>query len=142
MPKALAKKTLSAAPKAAPKNAKQKILLVEDDTFLAGMYVTKLSLEHFQVVLATDGRQGVKMAKEEKPDAVLLDIVLPKMDGFQVLSAIRKDPVTAKTPVILLTNLGQKSDVDRGLALGANDYLIKAHFLPSEVIAKLKKLIG
>jgi len=140
MTKAPAKK--SAPAKAAPRSAHPKILLVEDDTFLAGMYVTKLSLEHFQVTLATDGRQGVKMAKDEKPDLVLLDIVLPKLDGFQVLSAIRKDPGTAKIPVILLTNLGQKSDVDRGLALGANDYLIKAHFLPSEVIAKVKKLIG
>lgn len=140
MTKAPAKKPVSA--KAAPRTARPKILLVEDDTFLAGMYVTKLSLEHFQVALATDGRQGVKMAKDEKPDLVLLDIVLPKLDGFQVLSAIRKDQNTAKIPVILLTNLGQKSDVDRGLALGANDYLIKAHFLPSEVIAKVKKLIG
>lgn len=140
MAKAPVKKT--APTKAVPRSNRPKILLVEDDTFLAGMYVTKLSLEHFQVVLATDGRQGLKMSKEEKPDLVLLDIVLPKMDGFQVLSGIRKDPATAKMPVILLTNLGQKSDVDRGLSLGANDYLIKAHFLPSEVIAKVKKLIG
>lgn len=140
MTKAPAKK--SAPAKAAVRTARPKILLVEDDTFLAGMYVTKLSLEHFQVALATDGRQGVKMVKDEKPDLVLLDIRLPKMDGFQVLAAIRKDPATTKTPVIVLTNLGSKADVDRAFALGANDFLIKAHFLPSEVIAKIKKLIG
>lgn len=118
---------------------KPKILVVEDDSFLAGMYVTKLGLEGFSVDLAGDGREGLKKAHEWTPDLVLLDIVLPVMDGFAMLEEMKRDPAMKKIPVILLTNLGQKSDVERGLSLGASDYLIKAHFMPSEVIEKVKR---
>ncbi|PIY97011.1 MAG: response regulator [Candidatus Kerfeldbacteria bacterium CG_4_10_14_0_8_um_filter_42_10] len=121
--------------------SKKKILLVEDDSFLAGMYVSKLNLEDFKVSLADNGEDGLKLAQEQLPDLVLLDILLPQMDGFEVLKRLKDDPKTAKIPVILLTNLGQKKDVDRGLALGAEDYLIKAHFMPNEVIAKIKKIL-
>ena len=119
----------------------KQILLVEDDSFLAGMYVSKLNLEDFKVSLADNGEDGLKLAQEQLPDLVLLDILLPQMDGFEVLKRLKDDPKTAKIPVILLTNLGQKKDVDRGLALGAEDYLIKAHFMPNEVIAKIKKIL-
>jgi len=131
-------------PKPIKKTTKDKptVLLVEDDTFLSGMYVTKLSLEGFNVQLASDGEEGLRQAIAVKPDIVLLDIVLPKMDGFHVLEGIKKNPDTKKIPVILLTNLGQKDDVDRGLSLGAVDYLIKAHFMPSEVVAKVKKIVN
>lgn len=121
-----------------PDSQATKILVVEDDTFLAGMYVTKLTMEHFQVELATDGKVGLDKAKKDPPDLILLDILLPKMDGFEVLQALKKDPATKSIPVILLTNLGQKSDVLKGLDLGASDYLIKAHFMPSEVVHKIK----
>ena len=123
------------------KSQKAKVLVVEDDTFLSGMYVAKLGLENFQVVLASDGKQGLKMVGEEKPDLVLLDIVLPKISGFEILRLMKKDKATRDIPVILLTNLGQKKDVEKGFALGANDYLIKAHFMPSEVVDKVKKII-
>lgn len=116
-----------------------KILLVEDDPFLGGMYVTKLELEHFQVSLATDGEAGLEQAKTFHPDLILLDVLLPKKDGFTVLQELKADPTTMKIPVILLTNLGQKQDVVKGLDAGAVDYLIKAHFLPSEVISKIKE---
>lgn len=125
-----------ARPRAAA--AKPTVLLVEDDRFLAGMYVAKLSLEGFRVVLATDGVEGWQSARDSKPDLILLDIVLPKMSGFELLERVRRQPDLATTPVILLTNLGQRDDVRRGLNLGADDYLIKAHFLPSEVIDKVK----
>lgn len=118
-----------------------RVLLVEDDTFLVGMYVTKLQLEHFDTLVATEGEQGLMIAKQNAPDLILLDIVLPKMDGFLVLEELKRDPETRAIPVILLTNLGQKKDIERGLALGASDYLIKAHFMPSEVIEKIKKVI-
>jgi len=121
--------------------SKKLILLVEDDEFLAELYSTKLQLEGYNVVLATDGAKGLKIAKEKQPMLILLDILLPKMDGFEVLQEIRKDPVTKKMPVILLTNLSQRSEVQKGLDLGANDYLIKAHFMPSEVITKINKHI-
>ena len=120
---------------------KPRVLVVEDDTFLAGMYLTKFGLEGFTVELASDGREGVKKAKEWKPDIMLLDLVLPVMDGFTVLETVRNDPDTKTIPVILLTNLGQKSDVERGMKLGASDYLIKAHFMPSEVIEKVKRFL-
>lgn len=118
------------------------LLLVEDDTFLAGMYVTKLSMEGFTVELSTDGKVGLERAKKILPDLILLDILLPKMNGFDVLKALKADSSTANIPVILLTNLGQKSDVIQGLDLGATDYLIKAHFMPSEVVAKIKDVLG
>lgn len=130
------------AQKTKKKNAsKPTILLVEDDTFLSGMYVTKLTHEGFDVQLATDGEEAVRQARAVLPDIVLLDIVLPKKDGFHVLEEIKTDETTKDIPVILLTNLGQKDDVDRGLKLGAKDYLIKAHFMPSEVVQKVKETI-
>lgn len=122
-------------------SGKPKILVVEDDSFLAGMYLTKFGLEGFDVELASDGKEAVKKAGEWMPDMILLDIVMPIMDGFAVLEKIRADKVTKEIPIILLTNLGQKSDVERGLALGASDYLIKAHFMPGEVIEKVKRYL-
>ncbi len=123
------------------KGKKTKILLVEDDTFLAGMYVTKLELEGFEVVMAGDGEKGLKLAREVMPDIILLDIIIPKMSGFDVLKNLKGDSATSKIPVFLLTNLGQRDDVQKGIDLGAQDYLIKAHFMPSEVVDKIKKLV-
>lgn len=118
------------------------ILLIEDDAFLAGMYVKKLELEGFSVLHAADGRQGLKLATQKKPDLIMLDIILPKMDGYEVLTHLKDDPATRPIPVLLLTNLGQREDVSRGLKLGAADYLIKAHFMPSEVIEKVKRVLA
>jgi len=121
---------------------KKQVLLVEDDEFLAELYATKLNLEGFEVSLAADGEKGIRLIKEKKPDLILLDIVLPKMDGFEILKRMKADKETRNIPVILLTNLSQKDEVKKGLDLGANDYLIKAHFMPSEVIKKIKKVLG
>ncbi len=121
---------------------KIKILLIEDDAFLLSMYTTKFELENFEVVAAEDGEKGVKLALEIRPSIILLDIILPNMDGFEALKKIKTDPATKDIPVILLTNLSQKTDIDRGLALGANDFLIKAHFIPSEVVEKVKKVLN
>lgn len=121
---------------------KIKILLVEDDSFLSGMYDTKLKLEGFEVVLAEDGAKGLEQAVSQKPDIILLDIILPKMDGFTALKHLKDNTETKKIPVILMTNLGQKEDVERGIALGAQDYLVKAHFMPSEVVEKIRQYLG
>lgn len=118
------------------------ILLIEDDTFLAGMYVTKLELEGYEVHLAGDGKIGLDQARSLQPDCILLDILLPKIDGFTVLKELKSSSDTKSIPVILMTNLGTKHDVVKGLNLGAADYLIKAHFMPSEVIAKIKQVLG
>ena len=122
------------------KNTK-KIVLVEDDSFLAGMYNTKLGMEGFNVLFAEDGEKGLEMIKKEKPDLVILDIILPKKDGFEVLAELKADRDLQKIPVVLLTNLGRKEEVDKGLALGAIDYLIKAHFVPSEVISRINNIL-
>lgn len=124
------------------KGGKQKILIVEDDTFLAGIYANKFEREGFNVVLAVDGEAGLKSAKKEHPDIILLDILLPKLDGFEVLEQLKAEKDLHAIPVILLTNLGQKEDVDKGLKLGAADYLIKAHFMPAETVDKVKKVLA
>jgi len=120
---------------------KKKIILVEDDKFLSEMYVVKLTESGFEVDVAADGEEGLNKIKEQKPDLVLLDIVLPKMDGFEVLRNIKNEPGLKNVSVIALTNLGQKEEVEKGLKLGADDYIIKAHFTPTEVVAKAKKVL-
>ena len=115
-----------------------KILIVEDDKFLRELIARKLTAENYQTVEAIDGEEGLKKIKEEKPDLVLLDLILPGIDGFEVLSKIKEDPSLASIPVIILSNLGQREDVERGMKLGAVDYLVKAHFTPNEIIEKVK----
>ncbi|MBI3250550.1 MAG: response regulator [Candidatus Andersenbacteria bacterium] len=117
------------------------ILLVEDDSFISGMYQTKLVSLGYTVELREDGQAAWDRLQEDPlPDLVLLDVVLPKKDGFEILEALRADKRTKDTPVILLTNLGQKPDIERGVKLGADDYIIKAHFTPSEVVEKIQKV--
>lgn len=118
------------------------VLLVEDDTFLANIYKTKFEMEHFKITVAENGEAGFTEAKKKQPDIILLDILLPKMDGFSVLEKLKADDATKAIPVIMLTNLGQKDDVEKGFELGAADYLIKAHFKPSETVDKVKKVLG
>ncbi len=120
---------------------KNKVLIVEDDVFLLNMYAEKFTLENYQVFAAEEGKKGVKLALKEKPDIILLDIILPGMNGFDVLKAIKEDESTRHIPVILLTNLSQRDDINKGLELGAVDYLIKAHFMPSEVVEKVKNIL-
>jgi len=120
---------------------KIKILVIEDDPFLSSMYSTKFELEDFDVKSAEDGEQGLVVAAEFVPDIILLDIMMPKLDGFGVLERLKKSEKLKNIPVILLTNLNQKDEVQRGLSLGADDYLIKAHFMPSEVVDKIKKIL-
>ena len=121
---------------------KIKILLIEDDPFLLSMYATKFELQGFQIISADDGEKALKAASKEKPDIILLDVLLPKMDGFEVLAELKKNAATKDIPVILLTNLSQRDDLEKGLALGAVDYLIKAHFMPTEVVEKIVKILG
>ena len=124
------------------KEGKTKILIVEDDEFLANIYQTKFEIEGFKVFVAGDGEQGLKMAGTKAPEIILLDVLWPKLDGFAVLEQLKKDSATKDIPVILLTNLGQKEDVQKGLSMGAVDYLIKAHFKPSETVDKVKKVLS
>jgi len=117
------------------------VLIVEDDTFLAEIYQKKFEMEGFRVSVSNNGEKGLADAKKKLPDIILLDILLPKLDGFAVLAGLKADAATKKIPVILLTNLGQKDDVEKGLEDGAEDYLIKTHFKPSEVVDKVRKIL-
>ncbi|OIO47758.1 MAG: response regulator [Parcubacteria group bacterium CG1_02_37_51] len=118
------------------------ILLIEDDSFLLQMYATKLEVEGFEVVSALDGKKGLQLLNKNKPDLILLDLLMPEMNGFEVLQKIKEDQEAKDIPVIILTNLGNREDVQRCLKLGATDYLIKAHFVPAEVIKKIRQIIG
>lgn len=121
---------------------KPKILIIEDDGFLQQMYVSKLEMEGFDVISAYDGIKGLKLTQAKKPDLIILDLKLPEIDGFEVLSRLKKDKETKNIPVIVLSNLSQKNDIDRCLNFGAEGYLIKAHFVPSEVISQVKKVLN
>ena len=120
----------------------KRIIIVEDDQFLRALVVKKLSQEGFELSEAIDGEDGIKKIKEEKPAVVLLDLILPGIDGFEVLTRMKKDPELAEIPVIILSNLGQKEEIERGLGLGAVDYLVKAHFTLTEIIDKIKQVLG
>lgn len=118
-----------------------KILLVEDDEMLHDMYTQKFKTHGYEVVSAYNGAEGVKLAEAEQPSLILLDVIMPKMDGFVALKKIRKNPATVNIPVILLTNLGQEEDVKKGKELGADDYFIKANHTPQEVVDKVNELL-
>ncbi len=119
----------------------KKILIIEDDKFLRELIVQKLVKEGYGVSKAVDGEEGLKKLKTEQPDLVLLDLILPGIDGFEVLTRRKEEPALLSIPIIILSNLGQKEDVERGLKLGAVDYLIKAHFTPREIIEKIKNTL-
>ncbi len=120
------------------------ILIVEDDQFLRELMLTKLKREGFVVTAAVDGKEGLDAVHRAKPDLVLLDVILPGLDGFSVLTQVRHsaNPAIAKTPIVLLSNLGQDSDVQKGKQLGANDYLIKSNLTIDEIIKKIRYIIA
>jgi len=117
---------------------KKRILIVEDDSFVMDIYQTKLGQAGYEVTGAGNGLEALKKMEEGTFDLILLDIIMPYMDGLEVLKKIKADEKNKNLPIILLTNLSQKEEVDKGLGLGANDYLIKSHFTPSEVLEKVK----
>lgn len=123
------------------KLAEKKILLVEDDPFLRNLMLVKLQKEGFNVVEAFDGEDGLKKANEIKPALILLDLILPGIDGFEVLKQIKNNSETANIPVIILSNLGSRVDVEKGLKIGAYDFMIKAHFTPEEIVEKIKNAL-
>ncbi|MBU1176948.1 MAG: response regulator [Patescibacteria group bacterium] len=118
------------------------ILIVEDDKFLRDLLSRKLKNSGYEVEEAVDGKEALKKSKEKKFEIILLDLVLPGINGFEILEEIKKDSETSNIPVIILSNLGQEEEVEKGLRLGADDYLIKAHFTPDEIINKIKRILN
>jgi DNA-binding response OmpR family regulator len=118
------------------------ILLVEDDVFLRNLLLTRFGREGLRVELAVDGIEAIEKMRSVQPGLVLLDLILPRKNGFEVLQEIADDPQLAKIPVIILSNLGQDSDVTRGKSLGAIDYYVKARLSIDELITKIKELIS
>ncbi|KPJ71354.1 hypothetical protein AMJ50_02590 [Parcubacteria bacterium DG_74_3] len=122
---------------------KTKILIIEDDKFLIKLYSDKLRREGFEVVEAISSEEGLNKVLMEKPDLVLLDLVLPRKSGFEILSEIKLNPKTKNIPVVILTNLGQESDIKRGLDLGAAAYLVKTDFSINQLPELIKEhLVG
>ncbi|TSC76668.1 MAG: sensory box histidine kinase/response regulator [Parcubacteria group bacterium Gr01-1014_31] len=131
-----------AAERTVKKKKGKKVLMVEDDKFLRDLAVKKITLAGYQVVTASDGNEAIAVAAKETPDIILLDIILPGVDGFEILRTLKSDGKLKKIPVVMLSNLGQESDIERGLGLGAIDYLVKAHFTLEDIIEKIERYIG
>ena len=120
----------------------KQILLIEDDPFLLDIYSTKLTEAGFSVETATNGEEALIKAKENLPRLIILDIVLPQIDGWEILKRIKSENNLRQIPVVILSNLGQKSEVEKGLKMGAAKYLIKAHYTPSQVVKEIKETLN
>ena len=116
----------------------KKVMIVEDDEHISKVYEIKFAKEGISTSVARDGEDAVVKITAEKPSLIILDLMIPKKDGFWVLEEIKKNPDLATIPVLVLSNLGQKSDQDRALGLGANEYLVKVDFSIQDIIEKVK----
>jgi len=119
----------------------KKILFIEDEQSLQKTFGDVLKKEGYKIISALDGEMGLRLVKSEKPDLVLLDLVLPKLHGLEVLEKIKKDPEIKNTPVIILTNIEGAKDVEKALELGATTYLVKTSYALEDIINKIKKTI-
>jgi len=120
----------------------KKIMVIEDDRFLHRLLADKLTQWKASVASSFDGIDAVKKVEAEKPDLILLDIILPGADGFDILGQLKSNETLKSIPVIILSNLGQEEDIERGTKLGAVDFLIKANFTLDEIAAKASKVLG
>lgn len=120
----------------------KKILLIEDEELILNLLQRKLEKEGYKVLVARNGEEGMEKMRKTPPDIILLDIVMPKMGGFEVMEEVRKDKYLRLIPIIIISNSGQPVELDRAKRLGAKDWLIKTEFDPKEVIVKIKQQIG
>ncbi len=120
-----------------------KVLLVEDDPFLSSLLKNRLQKEELEVILARDGEEALNLLKSTKPDLILLDLILPKKTGFEVMEEIRNDPQmqAEELPIIIISNLGQSEDINRGQELGAIEYFVKAKTSIDELVQKIKSFL-
>ena len=120
----------------------KKILIIEDEELMYNLLERKLTADGYKITVAKDGIEGMEMMKKEKPDLILLDIVMPKKNGFEVMEEMQKEKELRGIPIIVISNSGQPVEIDKARELGAKDWLIKTEFDPQEVIKKVKKQIG
>lgn len=120
----------------------KKILFIEDEPALQKTLVTAFASEGFEMIQALDGETGIRLAKQKSPDLILLDLILPKMDGFEVLRHLQADPATKEIPVVVLSNLEGMGEVQKVIELGAHDYLVKTNYKLDELVAKVKKSLN
>jgi len=118
-----------------------RILIVEDDPYIMRVYERKFQAEGFTIATAKNGEEGLEKVKEAKPDIILLDLVMPKKDGFEFVRELRKDDTYAKTPIIVLTNLGQEHDIERAQKLGISAYLLKSNQSIQDVFEMVQKTL-
>jgi len=121
---------------------KKKILIIEDDVFIRDIYQVKFSQEGFDVTVAEDGVKALEKLESLVPDIILLDIIMPYMNGMEVLKKIKENAKLKNVPIIMLTNISEKEKITEGEEYGVNDYLIKSHFTPSEVVGKVNALLN
>jgi len=117
-------------------------MVVEDDKFLSKAYAIKFKQSNINAILAKDGEEGLELAHSEQPSLIILDMMLPKMNGFEVLEKLKKDEMLKDIPVIAVTNLGQEADREKALNLGAKEYMIKTNFSLDEIIEKIKSYLN
>ena len=120
----------------------KKVLIVEDEELIGDLLQKKLRQEGYYASVAIDGEAALKQIREEKPDIVLLDIVLPRLNGFEVLSELKKDEELRQIPVIIISNSGQPDEIEKAKELGVRDWLVKTEFDPREVLEKVQRQIG
>jgi CheY-like chemotaxis protein len=120
---------------------KKKVLIVEDDIFVAEVYSTKLLEMGHEIQIARNGQEGLAILEKSVPDLILLDIIMPIMDGIEMLAEVKKKDEWKNIPIILLTNIGEKESIQKVKSLGVEDYLIKSHFTPAEVIEKINNIL-
>jgi two-component system phosphate regulon response regulator PhoB/two-component system alkaline phosphatase synthesis response regulator PhoP len=119
----------------------KKVMIVEDDEFLRSLNAKRLETEGFNVVVAVDGQNAIDLIPKEMPHLIFLDLLLPRVDGFEVLKKIKADSKTKDIPVIVFSNLGQKEDIEKAHNLGAADFLVKANFTLDDVVLKIKEVL-
>ncbi len=122
---------------------KYKVLIIDDDEFLLDMYSLKFKEEGFDVEVAIGGLEALEKIKNGlEPNVILVDLVMPNMDGFEFIKELKDKALAKNSKVVILTNLGQKEDIEKGIRLGADDYIVKAYFTPSEIMKKIKNILN
>ena len=119
-----------------------KILIIEDDRYISKMYQLKLSLDGFDVQVADNGKIGLEKVKDFHPDIILTDILMPEIDGFEVIKQIKADADLKTIPILIMSNLGQEDHIQKGLELGALGYIVKSQYTPSKVVEKIKEILA